>query len=380
MKKILALMMAALMVISIVACAKKEEQETNDDDKSNTVQNEISVKSGKFVYDTNSDGDYEIVKYIPAGTKTVDLLELPKTTADKRDIVGIADEAFKAVLTIKAVSIPDTYTYVGNFAFYDCDNLESIALPNSIASIGKYCFAECDKLASLTLSTAVATIPDGAFKNCVALTAAALPESTTEICDAAFFGCKALTEVTLSDKIKTVTKNAFYDCDSLKYTVSENAKYLGNADNPYIVLVSALDLNIESCKVNNNTSVIANKAFANCKYLETLVLGAKVSSINNSSFEGCESLEFNEYENALYLGTAENPYAVIVSVVNLSHENLKLHADTRIITAEAFANCIKLEAISYDKKTSDWNKIIKTENWNHEINILVVCNGDNKAE
>lgn len=380
MKKILALMLATLMILCLAACAKTDEKETGDEDKLNVEQNEISVKSGKFLYDTNDEGDYEIVKYVPSGVSTVDLLELPKTTSDGRDIVGIADEAFKAVLTIKAVSIPDTYTYIGSFAFYDCDGLESITLPGSVSEIGKYCFAECDKLSSVTLSSSLATISEGTFKNCVSLIAISLPESTVEICDSAFFGCKALTDVTIQKTIKSVTKNAFYNCDSLNYTISENAKYLGNENNPYLVLVSALDLNIEECKVNKNTTVIADNAFANCKYLEKLELGAKVSRINNSVIAGCESLEINEYDNARYLGTAENPYAVMISVINLSHESLKLHADTRIITAEAFENCIKLEAISYDNTTAAWKKIIKTEDWNHGINILVVCNGDNKAE
>ena len=373
MKKILALILAALLIFCMVACGQSEEQET-ENVNGDEVKTEISVESGKLVYAANDDGDYEIIDYIPTGVKTIDLLELPKTTDDGRDLVGIASEAFKAELTIKAISIPDTYTYIGDFAFYDCDNLESVSMTSSVTSLGKYSFAECDKLASLKLSSSITKISEGTFKNCVSLTSLSVPKLATEICDSAFLGCKALNVITLPTGLAKITKNAFYGCDELKYTVDGNAKYLGAAGNTHFALISALDLNIEECTVNKDTVLIADSAFANCKYLEKLTLGAAVTYISNSAFSGCESLEFNEFENARYLGDAKNPYSVMVSVINLSHETLKLHKNTRIITAEAFKNCIKLEAISYDKTEADWNSIIKTENWNHEINIEVICN------
>ena len=373
MKKILALILAALLIFCMVACGQSEEDQTNDDN-ADEINNEISVKSGKFVYEANKDGDYEITDYIPAGVAVIDSLDLPKETDDGRDIVGIASEAFKANLTIKAVNIPDTYTYIGDFAFYDCDNLERVTMTASVTSLGKFSFAECDKLASIKLSSSIEKISEGTFKNCVSITSLSVPKLTTEICDSAFYGCKTLNILTLPAGLAKITKNAFYGCDELKYTVDGNAKYLATAGNSHFALISALNLNIKECTVNKDTVLVADNAFANCKYLEKLTLGAAVTYISNSAFTGCESLEFNEFENARYIGDAKNPYAVIVSVINLSHETLKLHKDTRIITAEAFNNCFKLEAISYDKTASDWDSIIKTENWNHEINIEVICN------
>ena len=378
MKKILALILAALLIFCMVACGQSNEQDTAEENL-DEVKSEISVASGKFVYSANDSGDYEIIDYIPSGVKVIELLELPKTTADKREITGIANDAFKADLTIKAVKIPETYTYIGDFAFYDCDNLESVTMTSSVVSAGKYSFAECDKLASLELSDSISAISEGMFKNCVSLTSVSVPKLAAEICDSAFLGCKALSVITLPSELSKITKNAFYGCDALTYTVDGNAKYLGNTDNPHLALISALDLNIEECTANKNTVLVADNAFANCKYLEKLVLGEAVTYISNTAVTGCESLEYNEFENARYIGNTKTPYAVMISVINLSHETLKLHADTRIITAEAFKNCIKLEAISYDKTSSDWNSIIKTENWNHEINITVICNGDTQA-
>ncbi len=375
MKKILALMLAALLIFCMFACSDRDTTEIDEEEEVGN-ENSITVKSGKFVYESNADGDYEIVEYIPASVDVIDLLELPTATEDGREIIGIADEAFKANLTIKAVKIPETYVNIGNYAFYGCENLVSVTMTDSVKTIGAYCFAECGKLSGVTLSKSVTKIDEGTFKNCASLATLALSNKTEQICDGAFFGCKKLAALELTENLKKITKNAFYGCDALTYTVDGNAKYLGNAENPYLVLVSALDLNIEECTVNEATVVVADNAFANCIYLESLTLGAKVKNITNAAISNCEALELNEYENALYLGTAENPYMVLVSVINVSHENLKLHADTAIITAGAFEHCLKLKAISYEKSTEDWNNIIKAESWAHKLNITVVCHGD----
>lgn len=381
MKKLFALMLAALLILSLVACGTGETKETQPEDDDNAAANEnvITVKSGKFEYDVNDEGDYEIIDYVPSSPEVIDLLELPRETEDGREIVGVANDAFKAELSIKSVKIPDTYVYIGSYSFYDCDNLESVVMADTVASVGEYAFASCDKLASINISAAWVAISVGTFKDCVALSTLSLPEATVAVKEMAFFGCKELTTLTLSDKIESITKNAFYGCDKLTYTVADNAKYLGNTENPHLVLVSAEDLNVDLCVVNSATKVIAENAFSNCEYLDSLTLNADLKVIKNLCFENCAALEFNEYENARYLGTAENPYMVLCSVIIPSVEDLKVHGDTKIITEEAFANCPNLEDISYEKTTEEWNAIIKTDNWNHDLIIEVICHGDTAA-
>ena len=373
MKKLFALMLAALLILALVACGNGDAKETapQDDDEKTAQKNTLTVASGEFVYDVNEDGDYEIVDYIPKSTAIVELLELPAQSDDKRDIVGIADNAFKAELSIKAVKIPDTYTYIGDYAFYDCDNLTTVTMGNTVTTVGEYAFATCDVLTAVTVSGAWSVIEEGTFKDCVALTSITLPESVTAIESMAFFGCKELTTIGLTDKLESVTKQAFYGCDKLAYKVEGNAKYLGTAENPYLVLVSAIDLNVDLCTVNAGTKIIANEAFANCEYLDTVALNGALKVISNACFTGCEALEYTEYENGYYLGNEENPYMVLCSLIIPSVEDFKLHADTVIITAEAFENCHNLEDISYGKTEEDWNKIIKTENWNHDLIIEV---------
>ena len=379
MKKILAILLAAIMILSMVACSNKKEEEATDDEKTAVAEQAITVASGKFEYDVNEEGDFEIVKYVPSSTKPVDLIELPKTTTDGRDIVGIADEAFKYELSIKAVSIPATYTYIGNYAFYECDNLEKVVMTDAVVSIGKSAFQGCEKLADLTLSKGLEKIDRFTFKDCVALTTIALSENVKEIATGAFFGCSELTTLTLTANITAVDSYAFTNCSKLTYTVEKGAKYLGNTENPYIVLASAENYNITACTVNEKTLVVAENAFSDCSELETIVLSDSVKVISNASFNNCEKLSFTEYENGLYLGSTANAHMVLVGLVNTAVEDFKLHADTKIITATAFEHCFNIEDIAYEKTEADWNAIIKSSDPINDITIIVHCAEDKEV-
>jgi len=383
MKKILALAMAALLIFCLFACAK-ENEDNNEEEEETSPLGVTSVIEGEngtgtFEYDINDAGDYIITKYSPASVAIVDI-ELPKSTDDGRDIVGIAPEAFKAQNSIRSIKIPDTYVSIGKYAFYDCDGLTTVTMANNVTTIGEGAFQACDKLATVTMSTAVTTVETRAFANCVALTSVDLSTSVVSIEEAAFLGCSALTSVTISDKITFVEKNAFNDCTSLAYTEADNGKYLGNSSNPHLVLVSAKDLNIESCVINDATKLVAKNAFSNCLYLETVTIGAGLKLINADCFNNAPSMKYNEYENARYLGTATNPYAVVMSVVIPSVSNITLHADTVMITDSAFVNCVSLTDINYPKTATEWANVIKAENWKHDRTIAVYGQGNSKIE
>ena len=285
MKKILALIMVALLIFCMASCAKKDSDANNTDDEGAATDNKsvIQTEKGTFEYGINEAGEYEIVKYTPKSVTTVDL-ELPKTTDDGRDIVGIAKEAFKADNTIKSVVIPDTYTYIGKHAFYDCDTLASVTMQNSVTNIYEGAFQNCDSLATVTVSTALKELSAYAFSGCVALKEVNLSGDTAIIGEAAFLGCSELTKVTLSDKLASVTKSAFLECNKLTYTVYGNAKYLGNEANPHLALIRATDLNIESCGVNDATVIIAKNALSNCEALKSVKLGAALKYVNGDCF------------------------------------------------------------------------------------------------
>ena len=92
------------------------------------------------------------------------------------------------------MTIPDSVTTIGEYAFCYCDSLESVTIPDSVTTIGEYAFYECSSLTSVTI-----------------------PDSVTTIGDYAFWGCESLTSVTIGDSVTTIGTQTFYQCISLKY-------------------------------------------------------------------------------------------------------------------------------------------------------------------
>ncbi len=62
--------------------------------------------------------------------------------------------------------IPNSVTYIGDYAFGGCKSLQSITIPNSVTSIGDCAFSLCKSLQSITIPNSVTSIGDGAFCGC----------------------------------------------------------------------------------------------------------------------------------------------------------------------------------------------------------------------
>ena len=372
MKKILAILLAGIILLCAVSCGEKTENNNNEKETEDIPQNFIEEvgNNGKFQFDTNDKGDYIITSYESYVSTPVDII-LP-SEVNERNIVGIAESAFKAIYSIKNVTIPSTYTYIEDYAFYDCDSLESITLPSSIEEIGVGAFESCGALASVTLSASLEAIPAYAFKDCTAITS--IDASYVKSIDkGAFLNCSALETLTLSSDLQYATKEAFYGCEKLTYTESENALYLGNKSNATLLLVSPKTLNETECKVSAATKVIADSAFNNCKYLESITLSDSIHGIKGTAFVGCDALNYNESENGLYLGSEANPYLVLIKLDIKSVEDFSINEKTKIIVDTAFANCPSVKDISFDGTASAWKSIIKSDSWNNDLTINVIC-------
>lgn len=371
---VLALALAATLVLCTAACSgdKSNDSEKETEFTPATKEDAFVGETGTFEYALNSEGKCEITKYTPKSVAVVDV-KLPATTDDGRDIIGISADAFKAENSIKSVTIPASYTYVDDYAFYDCDALETVTFEGeNITVIGTGAFEGCDKLRAINLPKSVVDVEPFAFKDCSSLLSVDLSGAAKSINEGAFYGCSALKTVTLSDAIDYVCKNAFYGCDALEYTTYENALYLGNSANPYLVLVSAENLNIESCTVNDATKVIASQAFFACEYLTSLTLGDNVKVISARSFEGCSEIEYNESENGFYLGTDSNPYMVLMGLVVPSVEDFTLNTETKILCDTALDNCAALADIHFAGTAEAWEAIIKTDTWHNGRTVRIV--------
>ena len=373
MKKFFPIILAIILVLCMASCSSKQSEEQTDAENvvGGANENVSQGETGSFEYQLNEEGKCEIVKYTPNSVKIVDVT-LPEKL-DGRDVVGVANSAFKAENSIRTIKIPASYSYIGSYAFYDCDALTSVEiLGENLTDIGESAFQGCDLLASVKLPASVESVGNFAFKDCISITELDLGTSLVSVGEGAFFGCKTLKTIKLADTVKDINKNAFIGCEAIEYTEEDSALYLGNDANKYLVLVRAINLDVESCTVNAATKVIADNAFQNCDLLKTVTLGDAVTEISASCFDGCTALAYNESKNGNYLGSASNPYMVLMNLVVPSVEDFTLNAAAKIICDEAFTNCLELADIHFAGTPDEWNAILRIENWNNGRMVRIV--------
>ncbi|MGN0149793.1 MAG: leucine-rich repeat domain-containing protein [Clostridia bacterium] len=134
--------------------------------------------------------------------------------------------------------VPDSVTYIHDYAFYGCDDLTGIEIPDSVIDIGEYAFSCCRGLKSIeipgsvtdikegilshciyleniTIGEGVQTIGNHAFNSCSGLFSIEIPDSVTAIQDYAFFYCRVLSSIKIPDSVIDIGDSAFSWCDSL---------------------------------------------------------------------------------------------------------------------------------------------------------------------
>jgi len=102
--------------------------------------------------------------------------------------------------TVTSVTIPDSVTTIGNFAFTGSSKLASVSLSNSLTIIGELAFCDCSSLVNVTFPNTLTIIGYSAFYGCSSLTSITIPNSVTFIGRDAFANCAALTSITMPDR------------------------------------------------------------------------------------------------------------------------------------------------------------------------------------
>ncbi|MDE6401368.1 MAG: leucine-rich repeat domain-containing protein, partial [Clostridiales bacterium] len=249
-------------------------------------------------------------------------------------VTEIKSKTFAYCGSLKSVTVSDSVTEIGEGAFWLCENLVSAVLPfigDSAKTAGNshqytlgYIFGSCDGASGTGQTVTGGDIAGLEYnKYCIPDSLRSVTVTGGTVLLGAFENCDKLTDIFISDNVRGFDTLALTGCTNLNYNVYKNGSYLGNASNKYAALVKVNDVTATEFEIHKDTKMVAD-----------------------SVFYDCSALNYNSYDNGLYLGNGQNDYAVLVKAKDKSITSCAINEATLFICDRAFKDCGALSKIS----------------------------------
>ena len=249
-----------------------------------------------YKYSLDEDGNATITGY----SGSVSALAIPQTI-DGHKVVAIGNSAFEGTCLVN-VTIPDTVTEIGGWAFAECKQLSSVQLSNNLTILGKFAFGNCTSLTSICIPKSLKTAYTsaswgGPFAGCVALQIVELETGMTKIPDNLFDSCPGFTTITIPDTVTEIGDSAFANTNLTSITIPDTVTEIGG-------WAFAECKQLSSVRLSNNLTILGKFAFGNCTSLTSIWIPKSLKTAYTSAswggpFAGCVALQIVELETGM---------------------------------------------------------------------------------
>lgn len=209
---------------------------------------------------------------------------LTSVTATQKQVVEESTGDGEVSITIN--EIPAIIEKFNDYCFYECFALKSVPIGNGTTKIGKESFLSCKALNSVNLST-VTTLNSSAFAKCLTLETVTLPK-TLDYDASVFTDCVSLKKFILPEGATklSIVDGVLYDKDkTIVYRCPPNYK-------------------LSSIVIPETVTTISNNAFCNVTTLQSVKIGANVTSIGDYAFQNTAVSAFFIPDNVTTIGTS----------------------------------------------------------------------------
>jgi len=295
--------------------------------------------------------------------------------------------SFDGCSGLTSITIPNSVTTIGGYAFYGCTGLTSVIIPNSDTTIEHYAFSGCSGLPSITIPNSVTTIGDNAFNGVINIVyygtatdyynwgamyrnkyyeSGFVYEDSTKTILLKYVGTD--TNVTIPNSVDTIGAYAFQNSGLTSITIPENVRYVGykafgvdydhssslttvvwNAKNAFIDtdgMNSDIDSpfygcsNISTVTFGDSVRVIPDYLFTNRTGLTSVTIGNSVTTIGGSAFAGCSGLTSVTIPNSVTT-IGGSAFAGCTGLTSVTIGN-----SVTTIRGSAFRNCTGLTSVT----------------------------------